>query len=806
MGAFDDLVPLDTSQSRGVTQVSPGVYQDAKGVNYKPAPDLGPGYFRDANGNQLRDTTYAPPAPAGAAPAPAPGAFDDLVPSHALADGSPFAATSPFAEANRAGRNIAEGVPILGQLANQADAATNATLAPAVEPLLDMIPGHDKSQDINSPDWSDRYSRALAWQRGMDADSAQAHPILTGAEKVGGGLAAILASDGMLSPATAALGRAAPAAGLVPRMLAGALDGGALGGGMGYLNQGAPIGPGAAAWNDPSRISDTELSGALGGGLGAAAGPLSKLLGAAWKGTAGKLSDMVQPQVTLGGAAPTLADALSPPAAAGPEAQALASAIHAPVAPTPVTVPRSAANAAFDLVQKSLARGRADAATPAGALAQVDTLGPHASLADVSVPLQDVSRTVAETPGQGGQIAQDALNTRQLGVMSNGQYTVPPASQRIGDTLASALGVSDHLPDAEAARLIASQKAAAGPAYAKAYSAPAVPTSALQDLAQSPMFSDAYARARAISQTDIVPQPDGSLKLQPLPPKPGDALDWRTLDLMKQGMDDTYREGQTSGIGANAQRATQGFRNAFVQRLDSINPDYAAARAAFSGPAQSLDTLQAGRDFMSDDASHITSQMGQLSPSDQQLYRLGAVQAVRDQLGNVPTTYNAAGRTGVITPMKQAKLASLFPDQQSYGQFSNMLQGEDTMFQTRARVLGGSQTSRNLAGQEDAGIGEAAETAGHLVGAAHGEPSSMMALLGKLISAGKPSLSEPTANAAASILFTPGAHLGQDIQTGLEAAARRKALADVLSGARPATAGFAGAAAAPGFNQGAPSQ
>ena len=38
-------------------------------------------------------------------------------------------------------RQMAAGVPLLGQVADQGDAAFNATLAPVVEPLMDMIPG-----------------------------------------------------------------------------------------------------------------------------------------------------------------------------------------------------------------------------------------------------------------------------------------------------------------------------------------------------------------------------------------------------------------------------------------------------------------------------------------------------------------------------------------------------------------------------------------------------------------------------------------------------------------------------------------
>src|SRR5581483_4903919 len=52
--------PLDLSQSRGIQRNGKGGYQDASGATYTAAPDLGAGYFRDAQGRDYRDTSYAP--------------------------------------------------------------------------------------------------------------------------------------------------------------------------------------------------------------------------------------------------------------------------------------------------------------------------------------------------------------------------------------------------------------------------------------------------------------------------------------------------------------------------------------------------------------------------------------------------------------------------------------------------------------------------------------------------------------------------------------------------------------------------
>jgi hypothetical protein len=84
--------------------------------------------------------------------------------------------------ANNAVRSVATGVPIIGGLLNRADAAFNATLAPAVDPLLP-----DSFQKLPEQNWSDRYQHALNIQNGQDQAFHQEHPYVdTGLNVVGG--------------------------------------------------------------------------------------------------------------------------------------------------------------------------------------------------------------------------------------------------------------------------------------------------------------------------------------------------------------------------------------------------------------------------------------------------------------------------------------------------------------------------------------------------------------------------------------------------------------------------------------------
>lgn len=86
---------------------------------------------------------------------------------------------------NNVGRSFATGVPILGGLLNKADAATNAALAPVLNPLF------DEKDQLNEPTWSERYAHSLRDQEGADSKFAAQHPIIDTGAKIAGGVASM---------------------------------------------------------------------------------------------------------------------------------------------------------------------------------------------------------------------------------------------------------------------------------------------------------------------------------------------------------------------------------------------------------------------------------------------------------------------------------------------------------------------------------------------------------------------------------------------------------------------------------------
>jgi hypothetical protein len=154
-------------------------------------------------------------------------------------------------------RHVAKGVPILGGLANKAEAATEAALAPVVEPMLPEGLG----QRINAPTFKERYDKALAIQEGMDTGFEERHPVVSGAAELAGGVGAF-GGAARIPAAAKAMGLTAPT---LPGMIAGGIA------------SGAPIGA-----LDAATRGENPVAGGVIGGVAGAAGPvLGEVAGAA---------------------------------------------------------------------------------------------------------------------------------------------------------------------------------------------------------------------------------------------------------------------------------------------------------------------------------------------------------------------------------------------------------------------------------------------------------------------------------------------------------------------------------------------
>lgn len=736
------------------------------------------------------EPTEAPPGPPpGSTPPPGrqPGAQDaQAVPDmmrpygsdketamrQAVLNGVPFVGPLMAQLEGPGVRAFAQGVPVLGAYADEGNAAINAALAPTVEPWTQMpgwealanlgvLPKYDERFALaDKGDFKNRYDAALNYTKGIDDQAVKDRPGMYGAGALAGTVAAL--------PYLGWLSARAAGSNLAVRTGAGLAEGGLWGAAQGY-------GSGEGAGFDPSRLEGAMKSGAFGAGVGAALPTVGNALGMAWQG--GK-------EAVAGVRAPALAreatSGASEALGASPE-QAIAAALIKPKAGA--AAPAAGGNDAYARIAQAMARQKA---TPAELVEQTTALGPHGVLADTGEPMRDLARAAVNRPSGAADIAKKNLDPRQMGVLVDGEFTSRSSSQRILDEAAKGLGVEGKQFHQEIDGLLATRKATADPLYAKVREAPPVDIGELRDFAGTPDFRAAYGRAREISQREFVSLPDGSKQIVPLPEHftSNEGVDWRTLDLMKQSLDDMVTEGATQGIGSNARGAIKSYRDAFRDKLDTLNPDYKAARAAYAGPSAMVEAMEDGRKLLREDAYVIGKRLKDMGESEQQMVRLGALQELKAKLGNTDVTYDAARTAGVLKPNQLERFKELFPDQAAFARFANTLGAEQTMFQTRSALFGNSTTARQLAAMKDEPdlAGQAVETAINV------KTGGMAAVVRALAKISGPSPMKPaTAEDIASILTNLDQGQLPRVARRLAEEQRRQALARAVGAtARPA--------------------
>lgn len=162
-------------------------------------------------------------------------------------------------------RQIGTGVPIIGGALNRMDAATNAAIAPVVNPLL------PDSWKLQGGTFGERYQNSLNQQNGQDQQFQKDHPILATGAQVAGGIGALGGAASAFPAVGSALGMTG---GLGARTVAGGLSGAVLGGGDAAVRSGG----------DPNAIASGAATGLLLGGATPTAGKaigagVNKLIG-----------------------------------------------------------------------------------------------------------------------------------------------------------------------------------------------------------------------------------------------------------------------------------------------------------------------------------------------------------------------------------------------------------------------------------------------------------------------------------------------------------------------------------------------
>jgi hypothetical protein len=172
----------------------------------------------------------------------------------------------------------------------------------------------------------------------------------------------------------------------------------------------------------------------------------------------------------------------------------------------------------------------------------------------------------------------------------------------------------------------------------------------------------------------------------------------RVLDAVKRGLDSGVDGERDAITGRLSQRGTMldGVRREFVKELDKVNPDYAAARAAWGGPSASLDAIKQGRTIFNRNPEQIASEFKAMSPGEQEAYRVGVADLLRERIGK--TGFNSDEAKAIIkNAWTRDQLRPIFKSQADFDKFVDSVTKESDMYRTSAKVGGGEQATSRAA-------------------------------------------------------------------------------------------------------------
>jgi hypothetical protein len=577
---------------------------------------------------------------------------------------------------NKVVRAAATGVPIIGGLLNKADAATNAALAPILNPLF------DEKDQLSEPTFGERYAHSLRDQEGGDEKFHTDHPVIDTAAKLTGGAAAmgplVAAAPGVLG-ATGSLAARTLNGGVSNAVIGGAdaaargenpITGALIGGTVGAVLPGAtslithaalnnPVVANIAAKMDPKRAAWGQVARGVHD---------SGMTGAEIEGGVRQAADEGQDVFTVG-------DAM------GNAGQRLLS-----------TVARAPGQGRTDVVASLDSRQGDQGRRLAGALRE----GFDAPQTAEQTRAAMADRASREADFNYRPVKSDTTAIDVSNPVSIANRGISPAADR----LASAPGqeiVPPPVPTDPVARARAILNPPA-PTYRNV--PPALPT-------------DLAARAPIEAQESVIADPIRTALKQARSYLAAPTLTSSNVHMAfraKTNIDQMIATATEKGQGAMV-RELMPIRDSLDEALANTSSNYAGARDAYRVAQQRLNALDLGKEVGSKLGSpeDAIRQFGALPDAEsQQAFRTGYADPQVTQVQNGAFGTNKS--RPFTTDATQAEF-NVFAAPGRAEQLQRQIGRENTMFETRQTALGGSKTADNLADQHALGVDP------HLVGA-----------------------------------------------------------------------------------------
>jgi hypothetical protein len=361
-------------------------------------------------------------------------------------------------------------------------------------------------------------------------------------------------------------------------------------------------------------------------------------------------------------------------------------------------------------------------------------------------------------------IGQQFLNQRDEG-----------AAQRIGADIQRYVHGGDSMQRTTQAMLEARSEAAR-PVWNEVRQMQGVWSPRLQQFIDDPALRSGMARGYEIERLESLAEgrpfdptqlgvdldAEGNIRMLQAP-------NMRVLHMGKMGLDAMIGDERNEITGRLSQRgvALDRVRRAYLAELDGLDRSgtYRQARAMWEGPAASMDAMRAGRGAFTSSPEEITAEIAGLTPANQEFYRIGVADAIRERLAKTGLSGDEA-KAIIKNPWMRDQLRPIFRSEADFDAFVTSVTRESRMFATRQKVMGGSQTaerraedtsSENAMAAHGMHMGEQVAT-GHWLGAVK---SAVRMWRDRQDRAGNPRLNEQVARILFQTPIEPGSEVGQ---------------------------------------------
>lgn len=176
-------------------------------------------------------------------------------------------------------------------------------------------------------------------------------------------------------------------------------------------------------------------------------------------------------------------------------------------------------------------------------------------------------------------------------------------------------------------------------------------------------------------------------------------LKLKTLDYIKKAMDSTINKAYRAGDEGEAARIIN-LKKGLVQEIDSLDKGglYAKARAASGDYLSNKAAMEAGTDFLREDAEIVKRNFSEFGKTEKEAYKNGVVKSIRDNIDNKFDGRNTA-QLFQKPPMRE-KLSSILSPKE-YSRLMDEVSATDNIYKLRNQITGNSRTQmRAIASQE----------------------------------------------------------------------------------------------------------